>query len=126
MQILQHVAELQAPLHYLLLRLRAELAEHLAQIVTLYVIHYNEEGIVCFNDVNNGGKVGMRKVFEHLGFGDEAVLFHLKVFLADLPYLFDRPVFVCPLVSGKINHTHAAAADNIQYSVFIIDELTYL
>ena len=119
-QIAQHVTELLRPFDDVLLGLRAELLQGLAQRVALDVVHDDDEGFVRVDDIDDAGEVGVIELFENVGLGHQALLHRLKVQDAVLANFLDGPLLVGLLVHGEIDHAHAALADLVQNFILAV------
>ena len=92
MQVIQHIAQLDAPIHHQRLVLRPLALQQGAQRLPLHEIHDHEHTRIVVDQVNDARDRGMVQTRDHLRFHRQTAQHHVTPLRrAGVAHLFDRP-----------------------------------
>ena len=124
-EISKHIAELLCPVNNCVDRLRTARVEKILQALSFYIVHDNNETVICIYNIDDAGEIGVVKLLEHFCLCNQPLAHHFLIVSAILAHFFDRPGLIGALIERKVHDAHTAVSDFIQYFILSVQYGTH-
>ena len=114
MKISENVTQLQCPFNNIIFRLRSGLFQNNIQRSSFNVVHYYNETVLIFDNINDTGKIGMIQFLKSLDLSHKTRTDHVEIHSSVFADFLNSPCLISLLVDSHVNNAHSAMANFTQ------------